>query len=149
MPIRNYGIYWRWPEAGFTNSMWGQHEGNEPVNFRYQIGIYTLEKDKKVIYVGRSGVGDTACISGRIYNHHFKKKDRSSWNTFSWYGFRRVTPAGGLYKTPRVAMETGDVIRDIEALLIGVLEPTLNATSGRYAHMHRYYQMPNKWIPPN
>jgi hypothetical protein len=140
MPIHNYGTYWKWPDAGFTDAMWGKRGRGSPVNFRSQIGIYTLEKDEKIIYVGRSAVGDTAAISGRVY-HHYKTKDRGSWNTFSWYGFRPVTPAGGLYRTPRITMDTGAVISDIEALLIGVLEPEINATSGRYKHMHHYEQV--------
>lgn len=144
MPIRNYGVNWKWsPKMYRTGShgMWGRQGHGKPVDFSTQIGIYTLEQDGEIMYVGRSGKGEAPSIFGRLYGHYYDGHKRGKWNTFSWYGFRPVTPSGKLYLTPKINMPIDQVISDIEALVIGVLEPALNATSGSYKHMQRYKQV--------
>lgn len=144
MPIRNYGTNWSLSSSmlfGNRSGMWGKRPGSDPVNFQNQIGIYALERNGKVVYVGRSGKGPNAGILSRLRDHHFDDIKKGKWDTFSWFGFRPVTKAGRLFLTPNISMETGAVISDIEALLIGLIDPKLNENSGKYKHMNRYRQV--------
>jgi hypothetical protein len=107
-------------------------------SFGDQIGIYTLEKKGKVIYVGQTGTGKGASINKRLV-YHVKKKGRK-WDSFSWFGMRAARSTGTLIRTPRISMDTGAVIKDIETLLIALLEPRLNERAGKYKHMLEYKQ---------
>jgi hypothetical protein len=141
MPIRNYGISWN-KEIALALGMLGKRRGEKPVDFTWQIGIYTLERNGETIYVGQSGVGAGASIAARLFDHSKKRK----WDTFSWFGIRQVRPTTGtLVRTPRINMETGSVIKDIEALAIGLLEPLDNMRAGRYRHMVEYLQLTKGW----
>jgi hypothetical protein len=144
VPIRNYGTDWSLSSSmlfGKRAGLWGKRPGAEPVDFQNQIGIYALQSNGKVVYIGRSGVGPNAGILSRLQSHHFADLKKGKWDTFSWFGFRPVTKSGALYLTPRVNMETSDVISDIEALLIGLIHPKLNSKSGKHKHIAYYDQV--------
>jgi len=54
------------------------------VDFHTQIGIYTLEKANRIVYVGKAGTAKKMSIWDRLYSHHYEKKDRCrpecGWN---------------------------------------------------------------------
>jgi hypothetical protein len=137
MPIRNYGISWDRKTAELVG-LWGKRRGERAVYFGDQIGIYTLEKKGKVIYVGQTGTGKGASINKRLV-YHVKKKGKK-WDSFSWFGMRAARSTGTLIRTPTISMDTGAVIKDIETLLIALLEPRLNERAGKYKHMLEYKQ---------
>ena len=132
MPIRNYGLKWKWSSSmysGSTEGMWGRKSTNsEPVNLRKQIGIYTLERRGRIVYVGKAGTAKKMSIWDRMYSHHYEKKDK--WDTFSWFGILPVK-SNRVIKMSNVTMPTSLLISDIEALLIHLLHPKLNIASGR------------------
>jgi hypothetical protein len=139
MPIKNVGLEWS-REVAEEIGLWGKRRGEVPVYFFEQIGIYTLEKNSTVIYVGQSGTGDNPSIGSRLVQHT-KNNKRKKWDTFSWFGIRPVRPATGtLVATPTITMETGSVIKDIETVLIYLLEPRYNLRSGKYRHIVHYNQ---------
>jgi hypothetical protein len=71
--------------------------------------------------------------------YHVKKKGRK-WDSFSWFGMRAARSTGTLVRTPRISMDTGAVIKDIETLLIALLKPRLNERAGKYKHMLEHKQ---------
>src|ERR1700733_4926132 len=129
MPIRNYGISWDRKTAELVG-LWGKRRGTQAVYFGDQIGIYTLEKKGKVLYVGQTGIGKGASFNRRLVDH-VKKKNRK-WDSFSWFGTRATRLTGTLVRTPRIHMDTSAVVKDIETLLIALLEPPLNKKAGKY-----------------
>jgi len=80
MPIYNYGLNW-----DYSGEAWGRRGRSEPVWFGLQIGIYALYKNKKLVYVGKSGSGKKPNIASRLANHH--RNMAGKWNRFSWFGF--------------------------------------------------------------
>lgn len=141
MPIRNYGINWDRKTAELVG-LWGKRQGAKAVYFGDQIGIYALEKKGKVVYVGQTGTGKGASLNKRLVDH-VKRKNRE-WDSFSWFGIRAARSTGTLVRTPRIHMDTGAVIKDIETLLIALLEPPLNMRAGKYKHMLAYKQCTTK-----
>lgn len=137
MPIKNYGLSWNRKTAEKVG-LWGKRRGTPAVYFGDQIGIYTLEKKGKIIYVGQTGTGKAASITKRLA-YHVKTKGKK-WDSFSWFGIRPARSTGTLVKTPKISMETGAIIKDIETLLIALLEPPLNIRAGKYKHMLAYRQ---------
>jgi hypothetical protein len=112
MPIENMGLEWN-REVAEVVGLGGRRRGEQPVYFGDQIGIYTLEKNGEVIYVGKSGTGDNASINVRLTDHTRNNK-KNKWNTFSWFGIRPVRPTGTLVETPTIVMDTGELIQDLE-----------------------------------
>ena len=143
MPFQNCGLDWQWDKSIFNrHEMLGKTGKKEPVNFYYQLGIYTLQKNDKVLYVGKAcgndGIGwRLAGHAGYAGPHSADKKGK--WNRFSWFG---MYPVGvrGLLKRSNVRMATKAVISDIEALLIYLVDPELNKAPGKYKHMTEFFQ---------
>jgi hypothetical protein len=138
MPIENMGLEWN-REVAEVVGLGGRRRGEQPVYFGDQIGIYTLEKNGEVIYVGKSGTGDNASINVRLTDHTRNNK-KNKWNTFSWFGIRPVRPTGTLVETPTIVMDTGELIQDLETILIYLLDARYNLRSGKYKHMMAYHQ---------
>jgi hypothetical protein len=137
MPIRNYGLSWDRKTAELVG-LWGKRRGEPAVYFASQIGIYTLEMNGKIVYVGQTGTGKGASLNKRLVYHVTHKKRK--WDSFSWFGIRPARRTGTLVKTPKIKMDTGTLIQDIETLLIALLEPPMNLKAGKYKHMRSYRQ---------
>lgn len=137
MPLQNYGLNWRY---GFSS--WGRLNSRaEPVNFSKQIGLYVLEKRRAPVYVGRS-LTLNSTIAGRIDEHFLDPEKQGEWDTFSWFGFLRVEGASTAEALePHLHLE--NEIKDIEALLIYLLDPQLNRVAGRHRHLEHYEQCPD------
>jgi hypothetical protein len=138
MAFKNYGLNWDRKLAEEVD-LYGKRWGSKPVYFGGQIGIYTLEKNEKIIYVGKSGTGENASIAVRLKDHTTNNK-RNKWDTFSWFGLRAVRSTGTLVATPTVIMDTGALIQDFETILIYLLQPRYNMRAGKYRHMEEYKQ---------
>jgi hypothetical protein len=120
--------------------MFGETEKHEPVNFYYQIGIYTLQKNNKLVYVGKACGNDG--IGWRLAGHagYGGRADiKGEWKRFSWFGMRPVG-VRGLLKRPNVRMATNAVVSDIEALLIYLLDTKFNKARGKSKHMTEFFQ---------
>ena len=133
--INNFGylwdrdrVFWGWP--GVNGTLLGSHPKFGAVDFREQKGIYLLHtRDLKVIYVGQVGAGGQSLFN-RL-RHHKRSEDLwNRWQYFSWFGWRWVTKGGKLSKTgggsPHVGGTSEEFLDEIEAVIIQVVEPTLN-----------------------
>jgi hypothetical protein len=131
--IRSYGEFWSpdlvdWGKPG--RGLKGKLEGwigrqRDPVSVDVwdQRGIYVLQHDWRVVYVGKTG--ETA-LGGRLRNH-LTDRHAGRWDSFSWYGVKGVTAEGLLSKQAiRKNVPTADVIAAFEALLIAVTDPPGN-----------------------
>lgn len=138
MAFVNFGLDWG-REPGPNGRMWGKAivRGSKPCDFSHQIGIYILQKNGDFVYVGKSGTGKQAGIGGRLVNHAQDK----DWDAFSWFGIRPVRPSGSLVRRPNVKIEAGQLINDIEAVLIFALKLKLNKKPGSYKHIVEYVQV--------
>ena len=138
MPIRNYGEAWR-----VEHSTYGHTSPRAiSVDFSAQIGVYLLFDDQRLVYVGRAGNSEEGTILSRVQNHR-ETADKGSWDTFSRFGFRPVGIDGTLQSLRENTLWSEEEIRDMEALLIYVLNPPNNLRSGDYRHIPKYYQLPN------
>jgi hypothetical protein len=63
--IRNYGLFWRrdwvfWGKPrvpGHLKGVYSKKTTSDPVDFRYQQGVYVLYDDSfRLVYVGQAGV---------------------------------------------------------------------------------------------
>lgn len=114
----------------------------EIVDFRPQIGVYVLfTENREVIYVGQVGVSEKRTLFGRLRRH---KRDhlRGRWSHFSWFGLKDVDlNTRELKSFEKTANEgPGDVLNEIEAILIHLLEPRLNLQRGRWNITREYFQ---------
>jgi hypothetical protein len=140
MPIiRNYGLRWsrekvEWgrPGKGNSGTLYGKLANPKTstiADFRDQIGIYVLFEPGFIpVYIGQAGMGN-ARLFGRLKSHT-NDHLRDRWVNFSWFGFRAVRADGKLsgHQKPEssAAISYGEALREIEGVLIQVLEPRLN-----------------------
>lgn len=134
MPIQNYGLKWK-----YNDGPWGRRgKRHAAVDFSNQIGIYVLHQGDRNVYVGRSGKGKKPTIKSRL-THHVKHKSRK-WDSFSWFGFKRVNSSGALAKTIMKKIDSHDELIDIEAILIYFLDTKLNKRAGDHRKMLQFHQ---------
>jgi hypothetical protein len=138
MPIQNYGEAWRIAQSSFGRTS----PRAIPVDFSEQIGVYILFDDQRLVYIGRAGNPEEGTILSRVKNHR-QMADKGNWDTFSWFGFRPVGIDGMLQPARDGTLWYEEEIRDMEALLVYVLNPPNNLRSGDYRHIARYYQVPS------
>jgi hypothetical protein len=66
------------------------------------------------------------------------------WESFSWFGFRRVTADGTLSKNDRVdnifKSRGASLLNEFEGMLITALEPKLNKQGAKWEHVDEYFQ---------
>ena len=134
MLIHNYGLQW-----SLKKDMTGVGTANIPVDFSRQLGVYILYQRRKIVYVGRSSIGEKAGIAGRLVDHIRSKE--SSWMTYSWFGFLPVDQNGQLVRENTISSNCSEAICDVEALLIRLLNPALNRNSGSHSHIEQYKQI--------
>lgn len=158
MPIRAYGQFWErdavdwFPGSGRRNAfrLLGRRGAYCPklqvADFRQQQGLYVLHSAYGVYYVGLAQTGTL----GKRLKDHCDDGHHQSWDRFSWFGFRdvlsSVDDAGicGLRKLPNLNLDTsGTAIRDLEALLISVLNPPGNKNWGNFVGAEQWEQVPS------
>jgi hypothetical protein len=127
--IRAVGMYWRRELVDWTTHapLWGQYEeGADPVDFGPQKGVYLLHDGREVIYVGRA----SDQTLGKRLSDHTSDRLNTRWDRFSWFGLLRVTPEGKLEKQEYPDLNTDDLIKMMESILIEGLEPRQNRKRG-------------------
>ena len=155
MKITSYGLFWReseiewFPGQGAKGSFRllgriGANTGKIKIaDFRRQQGIYVLYDEYGPAYVGltrQQGLGK------RLKDHkedHLKGK----WDRFSWFGFNPLGAANkaGILELMTLQSEVSETsfttIGDLEALLIQLLGPKLNASSMKFKEASPWTQV--------
>ncbi len=149
MLVKNFGHLWeRQYLFRGKGSVRGHLKGrltpkSEMVDFRDQIGVYVLyDKNLVAVYVGQAGYGDTSRLLKRLKDH---ENDHlwNRWTHFSWYGFRKSTSEGlhqAMSPDSKLSVSGSEIIEQLEALLISVLEPKLNKQGASWKSSEEYYQ---------
>jgi hypothetical protein len=156
MLIRNYGLLWErshveWGRPGRAGQLrgFGNPFRNYPVtDFSLQAGIYVLydgldTATHRVVYVGQAGLGRSGDGLYRRLHEHAVGRLWNRWTRFSWFGIYAV----GKRKTvtyakssKRLKASVNDVLNHIEAALLAILEPSLNAQRPRWKDAVEYFQ---------
>lgn len=156
MKVSSYGLFWRaseiaWrPGAGTRNEFRlygriGSNRGNIRIaDFRHQQGIYILFDEYGVSYVGLTRSQGL----GKRLKDHMSDHLAGTWNRFSWFGFRPVSPspgAGGLIPLGEpgtdVSEDTDTTIGDLEALLIRAIGPKHNVARMNFRDAEQWTQI--------
>lgn len=135
MPIRNYGLKW-----SFLDGMTGRQFRGPQVKLNEMHGIYALyDRNDRLAYIGRSGEGKGPGIYGRVYAHRIEQK--WDFDVYSWFGVLPVSDEG-LIMRDADKLTTEELTKNLEALLIYLLEPEWNGNGGTYKRIPRYRQVP-------
>lgn len=156
MPIRAYGLFWEkdsveWsPGRGNKGAfrLLGRRATSRPhlkvADFRAQQGLYVLHNNHGIYYVGLVRSGSL----GKRLKDHLDDDHRSGWNRFSWFGFRQVLESKDEYGFNRLkqlatlnADESMSAIKDMEALLINVINPPGNANWMNFSNADPWEQV--------
>ena len=150
MLIYNYGLFWKacdvhWgsPGKGKAGHLKGVYSRNSEyvVDFRTQSGIYVLQSNFNVVYVGQAGYGHQKLFD-RL-KMHLSDHLSGRWNTFSWFGTRSVNDSSRRLKAEksRYASQHNMLLNHLEAVLIATAEPPLNRQSGKFGeNVEQYLQ---------
>jgi len=158
MLIRNYGLFWEtknvfWGSGGEGNEgkIWGvpaHRRSEEPVNFRYQRGVYALYAEYDLVYVGQVGRGNRRLLD--CLKAHTTDALSGRWNKFSWFGINRVLVTRELADDAiGVHTKNDSVLNHIEAILIHTAEPKQNRQGGRFGDdVDQYLQSRDERLGP-
>jgi hypothetical protein len=148
MLIHNYGLFWRkawihWGSGSNAGHLKGKKVGAktwEPVDFRYQQGVYCLyDESFRLVYVGQAGGRNDQRLFDRLKQH---REDAVSerWSRVSWFGINRVLNTSKLAAEKTTAHpDIGDVLNHIEAILIAAAEPVHNRRGGNFGEAVEQY----------
>ena len=155
-PILCLGARWRaddvyWysaPDNAQLDGVPRQNVTAPAVNFAQQSGIYILYSEHSPIYVGQAN----KTLFARLKSHHLTDDLAGRWDTFTWFGLRRVV--GGA--KPRLSkagtnfsISTNQLLDHFEAAMIHAFEPPLNGQEGRFgAVVTRYRQVRDSRLGP-
>lgn len=139
--IRTYGQFWN-PELVNWNNSWnllGKRRLSWPdINVYEERGVYVLYKDYVPVYVGKA---DQTSIGYRLQMHRQSKRKGPRWDQFSWFGVCGLTKNNMLRNRNAAFHPTSEeLIATLEALLIVVIEPKLNARSEKFRNAVRLHQ---------
>lgn len=154
--IQAYGLFWKaesvhWGRGKKAGALLGVRSGGRrgsPIDFRDQVGIYILYDGHRMVYVGQAGRNKPRLLI-RL-RHHRRDNLAGRWDTFSWFGLRRVLNNGDLSHVNIKASASLPIVLDqMEAILVAGAEPSLNRQGGRFGKgAHRYYQVRDDRLPP-
>lgn len=155
--IQNYGLRWKaqdvfWGTSGNAGALLGRSTGarrETPVDFRDQAGIYILYNSDRLVYVGQSGSGNRFLLN-RLLGHLRRDRLTGRWDSFSWFGLRRVLRNGELAKlNRRMRSPLATTLNHMEAVLIAGADPPLNLQGGRFGgSAKRYVQVRDERLGP-
>ncbi len=155
-PILCLGARWRADDVYWNTSSANGQLGGVPrrkvtapvANFAKQSGIYVLFSDYKPIYVGQAN----QTLFDRLKAHWLTDDLAGRWDTFTWFGFRRVIGGGrpqlskpdtNFYISPTQLLD------HFEAAMIHAFEPPLNGQEGRFGDkVTRYKQVRDPRLGP-
>jgi len=133
--IRTYGEFWS-PDVVDWAKSWRllgteRADSKGPIlNVYEERGIYVLYKDFVPVYVGKA---DRQSIGYRLQLHRESRRKGPRWDRFSWFGIRGLTSKGELRNLNAAAhADTSELIATLEALLIAVIDPRLNARKEKF-----------------
>lgn len=133
--IRSYGEFWS-PDVVDWARTWRllgtvRSDSRGPVvNVYEERGIYVLYKDFVPVYVGKA---DRQSIGYRLQLHRESRRKGPRWDRFSWFGIRGLTSKGELRSLNAAAHpDMSELIATLEALLIAVIDPRLNARKEKF-----------------
>lgn len=137
--IQAFGVYWSRDSVVWKNKpriLGAQQPNADNVNFAEQRGVYVLYDRTRTVYVGR-------CIDrglGQRLFEHTRDRLQSRWDRFSWFGVLGVGDSGKLQEgyLPNT-LQTW--IASMEALMLEVLEPSLNRRRGDSLQGVEYLQV--------
>lgn len=136
--IESFGMYWRRDLVSWKNNpkLMGQNkEVATQVDFCDQQGIYLLHDGRAIVYVGRSD----GSIGRRLFDHT-KGRFSFRWDRFSWFGLRPINESGAMGALPK-SYSAENMISTLEAILIEIIEPSLNRRRGDDLEAHEYFQV--------
>jgi len=138
--IRAYGEFWNPDLVDWKRSreLLGIDVHGKEINSYEQRGLYVLYDDYVPVYVGKA---DKQSIGYRLQAHRASQRKGPRWDRFSWFGLRRVNKNGhlGILKANN-HVKTSELISTLEALLILVAEPRLNARQEKLKNAVKVYQ---------
>jgi len=138
--IRAYGEFWN-PDLVDWKKSWellGLYTKRQIVNVYEQRGIYVLYDDYVPVYVGKA---DRQSIGYRLQLHRESQSRGPRWDRFSWFGLKGINKNGRLgILTGKVHARTPEIISTLEALLILVVDPRMNARKEKLKNAVKIYQ---------
>jgi hypothetical protein len=141
--IRSYGEFWspdviNWDKNfGLLGKRRSQSSGPD-IDFYEERGVYVLYRDFVPVYVGKA---DRQSIGWRLKLHRESQRKGPRWDRFSWFGIRGIKGNGQLRAQSASAhVPKTALIATLEALLIIVIDPRLNARRERFRNATLFYQ---------
>jgi hypothetical protein len=141
--IRTYGEFWS-PDMvdwGNTWRLFGKkNKGpkSPDLNVYEERGIYVLYKNYVPIYVGKA---IRQSIGYRLQLHKESRRKGPRWDSFSWFGLKGFRANGELrLLNKRIPIRSEALIETLEALLIVVIDPRLNARREKLSGATLLYQ---------
>jgi hypothetical protein len=141
--IKAYGEFWN-PDVANWERTWRlmgtrrSDSGGPNINVYEERGVYVLYKDFVPVYVGKA---DKQSIGYRLQLHRESERKGPRWDRFSWFGIRGLKKNGKLRLLRTAAHSpTPELIATLEALLIIVIDPRLNARRERFKNAILLYQ---------
>ncbi|MBA3066667.1 hypothetical protein KJ633_08260 [bacterium] len=137
--INSFGMFWRRENVLWSNNpkLLGQQSGGNHIDFSYQIGVYILYDEQRIVYVGRAIEQN---LGKRIYQHTVDRLN-GRWNRFSWFGLKRVLKDAKLSELKILNISPEIFVSIAEALLIEALEPPQNRKGGDRFRAVEYLQV--------
>ena len=127
--IKTCGEFWN-PESVNWDDSWrllGKRSPKAPdINIYEERGVYILYKDYVPVYVGK---GFKTSIGYRLQEHRGDWKKGTRWDAFSWFGIIGLNEDDKIAKPTTVShqLSSRELVAALEALLIAVIDPRLNA----------------------
>lgn len=149
--ITHYGLFWSerdvfWGRRNNPGRLLGKKktplgrrgaptrkERQTAEDYRNYIGIYCLYNRGKLIYVGEAGVNTRRTLFDRLKDHR-KPPLGDRWDSFSWFGRDNSDGKCNVKKA----------LSQVEAIVIGSVNPGFNKKSGSFAGAELVYQVPDE-----
>jgi hypothetical protein len=127
MIVRAFGLYWSITGVDWDRKkVFGVEKEDDPAsqtwNLWKQSGIYCLYNEYQPIYVGRALVDN---LGDRLDSH---RSDRLAgrWDSFSWFGARRLNANGTMQNFEQRMMTKEEIVKSLEAFALMAFDPRLN-----------------------
>ena len=139
--VRFYGEFWN-PDLVNWENKWELHgvdSHGRTIDAYEQRGIYVLYEDYVPVYIGKAV---EQSIGSRLQHHRASQRRGERWDRFSWFGLKRINKDGYMSKRkPNIIhVKPSELISTLEALLILIAVPCLNARKETLKNAVRVYQ---------
>ncbi len=144
--IKSYGEYWN-PDLIDWDRSWrllGKHKPDSKgpdVNVYEERGVYVLYNDFVPVYVGKAF---KQSLGYRLQLHWKSPRKRTRWDRFSWFGLIGLNDKnelqGSLAAMDKMTVSVPELIATLEALLILVVDPRMNARREKFKNATQLFQ---------